>query len=342
MATPAILQDGSGATPPETARPHRSRLWFQALLLLVTLFSTTVVGMRYMANFRAGLPPIASDNDVLPYGWAFAHAHAAASGLPFSLTLLTILLVHEMGHYLAARRYAISATLPYVIPAPSLSGTAGAIIRLEGRVTSRSALLAVGALGPVSGFLVAIAAGILGLHLSRAGLPIAPGLVEFHFPLLLRLLSAWIHPHVPASALTWHPVLVAAWIGVLITSLNLVPAGQFDGGHVLYAFSPRAHRWFTWATIATLLCLGVIYWIGWILWACLLLLPGMRHPRISESTPLSWKLALLGPACLAIFLLSATPQPFGHSGLIETIHKIQRTGIEWPFHRHTPHPPHRH
>lgn len=335
MATPAILQDGSGATPPEitgqplgSARPRRSQLWIHVLLLVVTLFSTTVVGMRYMANFRAGLPPISSDDDVLPYAWAFRHAHAAASGLPFSLTLLAILLTHEMGHYLAARRYGIRASLPFVIPAPSLSGTAGAIIRLKSRVTSRRALLAVGALGPVAGFLVAIAAAILGLKLSHPGHPLAPGLVQFHMPLLLRLLNGWLHPYA-AAPLIWHPVLVAAWVGVLITSLNLVPAGQFDGGHVLYAYFPRAHRWFTWGTIVILIGLGLTNWAGWILWACLLLLPGMRHPLISDRSPLSWKLALLGPACLAIFLLCATPRPFGHSGLLELMRPLGKIALHW-------------
>jgi len=323
MATPAILQDGSGATPAETARTRRSSLWLHILLLLVTLFSTTVVGMRYMANFRAGLSPVSSDDDVLPYAWAFAHFHDAASGLPFSLTLLTILLVHEMGHYLAARRNDIRATLPYVLPAPSLSGTAGAIIRLQSQVTSKSALLAVGALGPISGFIVAIAAGILGLKLSHVGRPLAPGLVDFHLPLLLRILVAWLHPTATRVGLIWHPVLVAAWMGALITSLNLVPAGQFDGGHVLYAYFPRAHRWFTWATIATLFWFGFTLWIGWILWACLLLLPGMRHPKINDTAPLGWKLIFLGPACLAIFLLCVTPQPYAHSGLLETLAHIK-------------------
>jgi hypothetical protein len=329
MASPAILQDGSGAIPPGTRRPRRSRLWIHVLLLVVTLFSTTVVGMRYMANFRAGLPPITSDDDVLPYAWAFRHARDVASGLPFSLTLLAILLTHEMGHYLAARRHAIRATLPFLIPAPSLSGTAGAIIRLEGRVTSRSALLAVGALGPLAGFIVAIGATILGLQLSRTGNPSAGGLVQLHMPLLLRLLEGWLHPRLMSAALVWHPVLVAAWIGVLITSLNLVPAGQFDGGHVLYAYFPRAHRWFTWATIATMLWLGLTSWAGWILWAALLLLPGMRHPRITDRSPLGWKLALLGPACLAIFLLSATTHPFGHSGLLELLGPVSTSPLHW-------------
>lgn len=326
MATPAILQDGSLADLPRDAtRPRGVRLWVHPLLLAVTLFSTTVVGMRYMANFRAGLPPIVSEDDVLPYSWAFAHPRLAATGLPFSLTLLAILLTHEMGHYLAARRYAIPASLPFVIPAPSLSGTAGAIIRLRGPVTSRAALLAIGASGPISGFLVAILATVLGLHLSHAAPAGVPGLVDFHLPLLLRLLEPWLRPEALAagSTLVWHPVLVAAWIGVLITSLNLVPAGQFDGGHILYAYAPRAHRWCTWLVIATLVYLGVTFWLGWILWAALLLLPGMRHPRISDRSPLGWKLAILGPACLVIFLLAAAPQPFGHAGLLDTVTTIR-------------------
>lgn len=321
MATPAILSElpDTNAAAPRPA-PRTDKLWPHLLLLAVTLFSTTVVGMRYMANFQAGLAPIQSDDDILPYAWAFAHPRAAASGLPFSLTLLAILLTHEMGHYLAARAYKIRATLPFVIPAPSLSGTAGAIIRLRGRVTSRAALLAIGALGPVSGFLVAVAAAITGLRLSHAATFVPPGMVQFHLPLLLKGLGAWIHPETVIAPLVWHPVLVAAWAGLLITSLNLVPAGQFDGGHVLYAFAPRAHRWFTWGTFAVLLYLGVTCWMGWMLWAGLLLLPGMRHPRIEDAAPLGWKLACLGPACLAILVLCVTPRPVEDMSLLNLLH----------------------
>jgi hypothetical protein len=319
MATPAILPDGNASATQPAATPRPDRLWVHLLLLAATLFSTTVVGMRYMANFRAGLPPIHSEDDVLPYAWAFAHPRLAASGLPFSLTLLAILLTHEMGHYFAARAHNVHATLPFVIPAPSLSGTAGAIIRLRGRVATRAALLAIGAFGPVSGFLVAIAASILGLRLSHAANVVPEGMVQLHLPPLLMILSAWLQPASLVAPLLWHPVLVAAWVGVLITSLNLVPAGQFDGGHILYAFAPRAHRWCTWATIAVLIYLGVTCWLGWMLWAGLLLLPGMRHPRISDPTPLGWKLTCLGPACLAILLLCATPRPIANMSLLDLL-----------------------
>ena len=328
MATSALLEQQHIATEAGflTRHPPR-RLAVHALLLLATLATTTLVGMRYMDNFRHGRFPLATEADILPLQWLFANLPHLASGLPFSLTLLGILVAHELGHFLACRAYGITASLPYLIPAPSLSGTAGAIIRLRGRIHSRPALMVIGASGPIAGFAVALITTLVGLALSQSTLTNPAHMVAFDTPLLIRALRHLVGPllHQPDSGpLLWHPMLMASWIGLLVTSLNLIPAGQLDGGHVLYALSPSAHRKITGISILALFVLGVFAWAGWLLWVALLLLPAMRHPRVQDNTPLPRAHAVLAPVCLAIFLLTMTPTPFEHANLANILHWLMR------------------
>ena len=303
-------------------RTSLSRFAVPLALLLVTFFTTTAVGMRYMYDFHLGVAPLSSDADVLPYRWAFANLHGLVSGLPFSLTLITILLTHEFGHYFACRYFGVSATLPYMLPAPSLSGTFGAVIRLRSRITSRTALVVIGASGPVAGFLVTVGTLTLGLSLStytsqaqtlRVGVPL---LVS-----LLRLLHFTGQPGLNYLA-TPHPILIASWMGLLITALNLIPAGQLDGGHIAYAISPLFHRWSSRLVVAALFALGTFQWAGWLLWGAVLLTPAMRHPRVSDRSPLSPVAKLLIPASLAIFLLCGTFQPFAGYSLLDILHEL--------------------
>ncbi len=310
---------------PRTAATRTSSLARLAIpvgLLLITLFTTTAVGMRYMYDFHLGVAPLSSDADVLPYRWAFANLRSLASGLPFSLTLIGILLTHEFGHYFACRYFGVSATLPYMLPAPSLSGTFGAVIRLRSRITSRTALVVIGASGPVAGFLVTIWTLTLGLSLStytdQAQLP------RVGVPLLLSLLHALhfaSHPGINFLA-TPHPILIASWMGLLITALNLIPAGQLDGGHIAYAISPDFHRWSSRLVVAVLFALGIFQWAGWLLWGVVLTTPAMRHPRVSDRSPLHGVAKLLIPASLAILLLCGTIQPFAGYSLLDILHAL--------------------
>jgi len=326
MATPAMLQD-SGEIPIAVARlPRPQRIWHQAILLVLTFLTTTMVGMRYMANFQQGRFPLSSDTDIFPFRWVYENLSHFSLGLPFSITLLTILLTHEFGHYFACRSYGVHATLPYLLPAPSLSGTAGAVIRLKSQVKSRTALVAIGAIGPIAGFLVATIAAVIGLALSRQVSVEPQKLVNFRSPLLFKILNAAFGNsfHTPLDApLLWHPILIASWIGLLITSINLLPAGQLDGGHILYAISPRAHRIATYAVIAVLIILGIQYWLGWLIWAALLCLPGMKHPSVKETTPLAPRFFVLVPVSLAILILTATPQPFTNASLLDILSHLR-------------------
>jgi Zn-dependent protease len=330
MTSPTLVADPA---PEITVRPQQSpKLGLPLLLFVVTILSTTSVGMRYMYNFNLGRPPLASDADVLPFGWVFLHLDRFYSGLPFSLTLIAILLAHEFGHYFACRSFGVKATLPYLLPAPSLSGSFGAVIRLQSRVRSRSALIVIGAMGPIAGFAVALFTITLGLALSHYS-PVdivprvqAPLIISGLHQLLSALRGDLNNPAHSIFLLIPHPILTASWMGILITALNLIPAGQLDGGHILYAVSPNAHKISSRIVVATLFGLGFFFWSGWVLWGIILLMPGMRHPIVPDNEPLKpWHWWLV-PICFAIFLLAGTYEPFKGYSLL---HIVRILPIRW-------------
>ncbi len=278
--------DGVELSVPSSAKP---RYWFHALLLLLTFFTTLVVGARLQMNYSHGLPPFSmEDGDIFPITWAL-QGHNLLLGLPFSLTLMLILLAHEMGHYLLCVRYGVNATLPFFIPFPTLIGTLGAFIRIKSPLRTRAVLFDIGIAGPIAGFLVALTVLAFSLGLSRvAPAGVVPPDIQLGYPLVFHLISKLLvaigHAHgianVPFSNLYLHPVAIAAWVGMFATSLNLLPGGQLDGGHVVFAVSPRAHKIVSRLTILVLIPLAVYFWVGWLLWAVLLRISGMRHPSV--------------------------------------------------------------
>jgi membrane-associated protease RseP (regulator of RpoE activity) len=291
-------------------------------LFLVTVFTTTSTGALYMWNFRHGIPAFATVEDFVPFVWIFHHPRELADGLSFSLTLLGILLAHEFGHWLLCARHRIVASWPYLLPAPTLSGTAGAVIRIRFGISSLDALIDVGISGPIAGFIVAIPATLVGLLLSKtaAGAP-QPALIRLQAPLAMQMLYApmrWIMPSFPPIGdLLWHPVLIAAWVGLFITSLNLIPAGQLDGGHILYAISRRWHRRLTIGVPVLLLVAGLTLWVGWILWGAILLIPAMRHSYVPSVPELRGRRRVYGWVGLLILALTFLPAPFAGAGLLE-------------------------
>jgi hypothetical protein len=292
------------------------------LLLLASVLTTTANGARFMQNFVHGMPPVVHDSDLWPWGWLSRHPEMFKTGWTFSASLLGILLIHEFGHYFACRWHRIRATLPWVLPAPTLSGTAGAIIQIRKRIPSRDVLMDIGIYGPLAGYLASAAAIAIGFALSHPATPDAPAaLIRFGGePLTIRLLHALLHHWDPATpsfdSIVPHPVLVAGWIGLFITSLNLIPGGQLDGGHILYAVSPSAHKWFTNLLPFALFLLGTLYWVGWLLWGIFLLIPAMRHPKVSIAPELSRRRIALAVLGLAIFLVAFTPTPFHDNSLM--------------------------
>jgi membrane-associated protease RseP (regulator of RpoE activity) len=296
------------------------------LLLGASILTTTANGARFMQNFAARLPPVVRDSDLWPWGWLWDHPQRFHTGWAFSASLLGILLIHEFGHYFACRWHSIRATLPWVLPAPTLSGTAGAIIQIRSRIPSRDALMDVGIFGPLAGYVASAVAIAVGFALSFHVPPNAPAaIVEFgREPLTLRLVHAllahWDSSIPDFDRIAPHPVLIAGWIGLFITSLNLIPGGQLDGGHILYAVSPRAHKIFTNLLPIALFLMGAVFWAGWILWGVFLMVPAMRHPKVPVAPQLTrgrLALALIG---LAIFALTFTPTPFYNNSLLHFFH----------------------
>ncbi len=283
--------------------------WVSALLFFATLLSTTAFGYALQQSFSVGL--------ALDFRWIFegyvllARGNPAIwKGLQFSLPLLSILLAHEFGHYVDCRRWGVDASLPYFLPSPTLFGTFGAFIRMRSPIYSRRALFDIGVAGPIAGFVVLLPfliGGVLVSHLA----PVAPHgqQISFGTPLALRLIELIRFPGVPASHISLHPIAIAAWAGLLATAINLLPMGQLDGGHILYAvLGERLHRIITLAFIALLIAAGFFYWAWWI-WAAVLFLFGRRHPLVYDETPLSKGRLLSFGAAIVIFVLSISVVP---------------------------------
>ena len=232
-------------------------------------------------------------------------------GIPFAATLITILLVHESGHYLMCRRYGVAASLPYFIPGLPPVGTFGAFIRIRSRFPDRRALFDIGAAGPWAGFVVAVAATAVGLRLSTVlAAPPSGDTVELGDSLLTTLLTRLVLGADPDTVML-HPVAFAGWVGLFVTSLNLLPAGQLDGGHVLYAVLGRRTSLLPALLLGTLLWLGLRGWPGWLLWAAITaLMVSLGHPPSQDDArPLGPGRVLTAWATLAVFILTFVPEP---------------------------------
>jgi membrane-associated protease RseP (regulator of RpoE activity) len=316
------------SSPPPAPLPTRFPLlspWREygipALLLAISLVTTTAIGARFMQNFLDGLPTVVNEGDLWPWPWLLEQPSRFLLGWPFSFALLGILLTHEFGHYFACRFHGIRATLPWVLPAPTLSGTAGAVIQIRSLIPNRRALMDVGAYGPLVGYLASLIVVAIGFLLSHAApLNRVSALIGFGNPLTLKMihgLLAYIYPATPSfEVATRHPVLIAGWVGLFVTSLNLIPGGQLDGGHILYALFPRLHRRLTLFLPIVLFVCGFFFWVGWILWGLLLLIPAMRHPQVPIGQPLDRKRILLSVIALAIFVLTFSAEPFAGSSIL--------------------------
>ncbi len=310
--------------PEWVPRPPKPRYWLHGLLLLATCFTTLVVGARLEFCFLHNLPPFVAGDEFIPFfalGWVMAQPARLLLGVPFSATLLMILLTHEMGHYLYCRYHGVYATLPFFIPAPTLIGTLGAVIRIKSPIRSRAALFDIGIAGPIAGFVAAVATLVVALVLSK---PLAPAMgrsdLQMGYPLILKAmhwLLGMVDPHyaiagLPLSHIYFHPTVVAALVGMFATALNLLPSGQLDGGHIVFALWPRAHRVVSWITIVVLAGLGHWY-VGWRVWAGLLILMNIatwrqrQAPEYPDLPGTRWALAVTG---LVMLVLTFTISPF--------------------------------
>jgi membrane-associated protease RseP (regulator of RpoE activity) len=233
-------------------------------------------------------------------------------GLPFSLTLIFILLSHELSHYFMSRRHHVSATLPYFIPAPTIVGTFGAVIKMRPPIPDRRSLIDIGASGPIGGFIISIITVVIGLHLSEVKLSeeLQGGLSLGNSILFSFLSKIILAVESDTYSILLHPVAFAGWVGLLVTSLNLLPIGQLDGGHITYALFGEKHERVSQLMIPVLVVLGVVLWSGWIIWAFLMVLLGYRHPPVVyPQIQLDKKRKLIGWVALVIFILTFTPVP---------------------------------
>jgi membrane-associated protease RseP (regulator of RpoE activity) len=324
--TPAIPQstvEYYAPMPVLLAPRRRQRHWLHAVLLLATIFTTLVVGSHFQYNFDQQRPALADEEDsdipLFPVDVIWHHPSRLLLGIPFSACLMLILLAHEMGHYLACMRYNVDATLPFFIPFPSLIGTMGAFIRIRSPIYSRRALFDIGIAGPIAGFVVACTVLAVALTFSRAA-PVTPPSTEallIHYPLIFRLTQSALASlgvlhgaaTLPLERLLLHPMGFAAWGGMFATSLNLLPGGQLDGGHIVFSIAPRVHRTVSRLTILCLIPMAVYLWAGWLIWAILLEISSFRHPQVDEFPKVSGNRLVLALFALLMLVVTLIPKP---------------------------------
>lgn len=268
--------------------------WIHIILFLLTVITTLGAGAMWKGV------------DI------FSQPSRIIEGWPFSLTLLSILLSHEFSHYIASKLHRAKATLPYFIPAPTAIGTFGAIIKMKSPISTRKALIDIGSAGPIAGFIVSIIATIIGLNLSEISKveELKEG-IGFGASIIFLILVKAVLGEIPEGyAVMLNPVALAGWIGFLVTSLNLIPVGQLDGGHIIYGLFGRKHRYISLFFVSVLLLLGFFAWYGWLIWAGLLFIMGLKHPPVlfwEERLSLSRKIT--GIISILIFILSFIPVP---------------------------------
>lgn len=279
----------------------KPNILINVLLLISTIFTTMMAGAM-----MAGVNPLTEPYQIF-------------KGVPFSLTLLLILLAHESGHYIASKKHNVEATLPFFIPAPPpfLIGTFGAFIKMKSPIKDRNSLLDIGIAGPLAGVIVAIPILAIGLKFSEVkfiDIPAEKYGISLGSSLLFELLTRFTLGDIPKNFdIILHPIAFAGWIGLLITSLNLIPVGQLDGGHIAYAILGKMADKISKFILILLVGLGFFGWPGWFIWAALLLLMKAKHPPpIDFWTPLDRKRMILGAIALIVFIVTFTPIPFSN------------------------------
>jgi membrane-associated protease RseP (regulator of RpoE activity) len=314
------------------AASPNAREWLRhSALFLLTFVSTTFAGIVFSAQEGNAAEPTTSGllgyilyvpeyyrRIVADLLWqAIANPSLIKSGLAFSISLLTILTAHEMGHYLACRYYGVRATLPFFIPAPPLflAGTFGAFIKMKSPIPSRRALFDIGLAGPLAGFVALLPIALAGvLTLQPAAHQSGPGVIIFNDPLLFQLIGKLTGANLLDASP--NPFYLAAWIGLLVTSLNLMPVGQLDGGHGTFAvFGQRAHKVigrFAFVVVAVTSVLGFIWHgspSGFLYTVLLAVMLKVRHPAPEELEPLSSGRRMVAVVTLIVFALSFVPFP---------------------------------
>jgi membrane-associated protease RseP (regulator of RpoE activity) len=314
ITTPLLPADGQ-------ARP-RGRLSLHLGLFILTLITATLAGANFYASFLSDLGRRAVSLDLA----------VLTGGLWYSGTFLVILGAHEAGHYLYCRRYGLDVSLPYFIPLPPpfMTGTLGAVIRIRDPFRTRAELFDVGIAGPFGGLIVLVPALFLGLSLSTV-VPDNPQLDATYFgdPLMLQWAASLVLGPVPdGSTLNIHPIVWGCWFGMFATALNLMPFGQLDGGHVVYAiFGDRVAAWVSVATVVAGMLATTFISLAWAVPTGMLVvmwrLVGLHHPPpLNPYTPPDTTRRALAAVGLLAFLLSVTPEPVHTVSLFEVLRDL--------------------
>lgn len=294
-------------------RTFASPIWLHLVLLIATIITTTISGAGFQGY------TLSMFVNALEAGNGALLMRMVQAGAPFALTLLLILGVHEMGHYVAARRHGVSVTLPYFIPFPFLLlGTLGAVIFIKSPLHNRKSLFDVGISGPLAGFVVALVAFVISMYLRPFDRPnmllyqISGG-ERLGMPILLQTIGDVLRPDIAnlSRFVARQPVALAAWFGMLLTVLNLLPIGQLDGGHVMYSLFGRAAWQIALGAFGLMIFLGLTVFPSLIFFSLLALMTGLRHPPPgNDITPLDPFRRYLGYATIVLFFLIGTATPF--------------------------------
>lgn len=306
----------------------KKKIWLNVLLFVITVFSTLYVGITLSLSYKYADMPVENAELFRDPAVVF-NPEVIRLGIIYTAVLLGILLGHELGHFLTCRYYKIDATLPYFIPFPNLIGTLGAFIKIKSPITKKQQLFDIGIAGPLTGFILSLPALVYGLSLSKVvtSFPAEAGGIMLGDSLLLRIIEGGIFQNIPPdSDIFLHPVAFAGWVGILVTSFNLFPVGQLDGGHVSYALLGPRSRNLARIFLVIFFILGFFFWVGWFIWAFVILFLGWRHPRIEdEAKSLSPGRRFLGYIIVLIFILSFIPDPIKGFNLIDILREL------WPF-----------
>jgi membrane-associated protease RseP (regulator of RpoE activity) len=301
-----------GKLPPTSTRG----VWVNVVLLIATVLSTIFAGMELWMSYSGKPADSLFSLDVVLMG-----------ALTFALPLLAILGIHEMSHYFAARRHGVPASLPFFIPAPFLFiGTFGAFISIRGPIPDRKSLFDLGVAGPIAGFIATIPVAIIGTILTTNGAVPVPAETGGGLSVSLPLIYDFMNLFMPTpSNVLMHPTAMAAWVGFLVTAINLLPAGSLDGGHIARAVFGPKYRYASWATVIVLLVIGSVWYTGWLIFALLILFLGMEHsPPLNDIAPISKKrktasiaIAVILVSCFAVIPLQNIPYDYSFQAELE-------------------------
>ena len=332
QAIPPFVDSPVPYTGRRAVRPTAREWTKHGVPFFLTVLTTTLAGVMNVSP-NIGEPAIRQPSSWLGYiiyvpeyffkaigmsvQYAFAHPSVLAQGGMFAGALLAILTAHEFGHYIACRRYDVNATLPFFIPAPPLflAGTFGAFIKIKSPIPTRRALFDIGVAGPLAGFVVAVPIAFIGILTLQPAPPIIGDGIIFNDPLLFRIFARILGVDLANS--TPNPFYFAAWIGLLVTSLNLMAVGQLDGGHATYAlFGARLHKWLGRAAFVLMSTLAVLGWFwysspsGFLYAVLLAVMLRIRHPHVEDdSVRLDRSRIIVAVITLLVFALSFLPFP---------------------------------